>query len=78
MQTQDQINTWRRGVTPQSHIPYLPTYLPTYSIIIPSCVAWSKPEVPLHTFLLLFWATVTFLKLVSFAHTNWDLRQVGR
>ena len=36
----------------------------------------NKPEVPLHTFVLLFYAVITFLKLVSWSHTNWDLRRV--
>ncbi len=31
---------------------------------------------PLHTFVLLFYAVVCFLKLVSWSHTNWDLRRV--
>ena len=87
-----------------------------WTLLYPCHVAWTRPDVPLHTFLLLFWsgeeggreggrgglslyvsrslpahrlpaplpslppslpAVIAFLKLVSWAHTNWDLRQVS-
>lgn len=44
------------------------------SLLRPITIVWAHPEGPGQGFLLLFFACVTFLKLVSYAHTNHDLR----
>jgi diacylglycerol O-acyltransferase 1 len=45
------------------------------SLLYPLTVAWAHPESPVTTFLLLFLSSITFLKLVSYGHANWDYRQ---
>lgn len=50
----------------------------TVELVGPCAVVLCTPPDPLSSFFLVFTAVVWWLKLVSYAHTNWDLRNARR
>lgn len=53
---------------------WLHTFNCTLSLCVPTYVCWTHPENPLAGFALMFLCAVLFLKLVSYAHANADMR----